>query len=234
MDIHKPKPIHGWREFVSEITVIVCGILIALMLEQVAEAWRMHERVESGEASIRAEFSDQLVYATIYLRLKPELDDRIIKLEDAAVSHDHGEAARLASQVAPFAMRPWSVAAWDAASSEQIVSRVEPERRKLYEILHRQVNAMLDLQYRIKDNYATLLGARRPVDSDALAAQQVSAAEHLRSDSAFGAIVARSMIETAEKLALKPTPERLDKGLRDIKDCKSKGSWRASGSSYVC
>jgi hypothetical protein len=38
MDIHKPKPIHNFREFLSEIGVIVCGVLIALILEQAVEA----------------------------------------------------------------------------------------------------------------------------------------------------------------------------------------------------
>ncbi len=30
MHVHKPKPLHGLREFLSEIAVIVFGILIAL------------------------------------------------------------------------------------------------------------------------------------------------------------------------------------------------------------
>jgi hypothetical protein len=234
MDIHKPKPVHSWHEFASEIGVIVCGILIALMLKQVAEAWRLHEKVESAESSVRAEFSDQLAYATIYLKLKPELDDRIAKLEAAAIARDHKEAARPAALPAPFAMRPWSVAAWVAAASEQIVSHLDPERRKKYEVMRRQANSMLELQYRVKDNYSTLLSARLPVDGDTIISQQVNAAEHLRSDSAFGAIVTRSMIDGANTLDLHPTPERLKKAIGDLKDCRTAGSSRAAGSGYVC
>jgi len=37
MHIHKPKQLHGFSEFVSEIGVIVIGILIALALEQSLE-----------------------------------------------------------------------------------------------------------------------------------------------------------------------------------------------------
>jgi hypothetical protein len=33
MHIHKPKPLHGVREFLSEIGVIVVGVLIALGLD---------------------------------------------------------------------------------------------------------------------------------------------------------------------------------------------------------
>ena len=30
MDIHKPKPIHGWRDFLKEVGVIVLGVLIVV------------------------------------------------------------------------------------------------------------------------------------------------------------------------------------------------------------
>jgi len=33
MDIHKPKPWHGWREFLKEYGIIVLGVLTALGLE---------------------------------------------------------------------------------------------------------------------------------------------------------------------------------------------------------
>jgi hypothetical protein len=48
MDIHKPKPWHGWREFGKELTTIVLGVLIALVAEQAVE-W-LHHRTEVAEA----------------------------------------------------------------------------------------------------------------------------------------------------------------------------------------
>ena len=47
MHIHKPKALHGWREFVGEIGVIVCGVLIAIALGQTVEA--LHHRGEAKE-----------------------------------------------------------------------------------------------------------------------------------------------------------------------------------------
>jgi hypothetical protein len=37
MHMHRPKPLHGWREVSSEIGVIVVGIVIAICLEQAVE-----------------------------------------------------------------------------------------------------------------------------------------------------------------------------------------------------
>ena len=47
MHIHLPKPLHGWREFVGEVGIIVIGILIALGAEQVVEA--VHDRSQVHE-----------------------------------------------------------------------------------------------------------------------------------------------------------------------------------------
>jgi hypothetical protein len=30
MEIHKPKPVHGWRDFAKEVGIIVLGVLSAL------------------------------------------------------------------------------------------------------------------------------------------------------------------------------------------------------------
>jgi len=51
MDIHKPKPWHGWAEFVKEIGTIVIGVLIALGGEQAVEwAHQQHELSEARDA----------------------------------------------------------------------------------------------------------------------------------------------------------------------------------------
>jgi hypothetical protein len=57
MDIHKPKPVHGWREFLSEIGVIVLGVLIALALEQTVEWLHVQSEVAETRAALSAEIS---------------------------------------------------------------------------------------------------------------------------------------------------------------------------------
>jgi hypothetical protein len=37
MDIHKPKPVHSWRELLTEVGVIVIGVSIALAGGQTME-----------------------------------------------------------------------------------------------------------------------------------------------------------------------------------------------------
>lgn len=47
MHVHLPKPLHGWREFVGEVGIIVLGVLIALGAEQALES--MHDRHQRHE-----------------------------------------------------------------------------------------------------------------------------------------------------------------------------------------
>jgi hypothetical protein len=61
MDIHKPKPWHGVREFLKEYVIIVVGVLTALAGEQAVE--KIHERQVVAEAreNIRRELADDFV-----------------------------------------------------------------------------------------------------------------------------------------------------------------------------
>jgi hypothetical protein len=60
MDIHKPKPWHGVREFLKEYAIIVVGVLTALAAEQVAELAHVHNEVREARAALHAEMADDL------------------------------------------------------------------------------------------------------------------------------------------------------------------------------
>jgi len=60
LEIHKPKPVHGWREFANEVVVIVIGIVIALSGEQLLEAIHWKHRAEGTEQDLRKELADTL------------------------------------------------------------------------------------------------------------------------------------------------------------------------------
>src|SRR6185437_6611981 len=55
MDIHKPKPWHGLREFLKEYAIIVVGVLTALAAEQGVEWLRAQEAMDALRGGIRRE-----------------------------------------------------------------------------------------------------------------------------------------------------------------------------------
>ena len=60
MEIHKPKPVHSWRELATEIGVIVIGVAIALAGEQTVEALHNRDRAVATRDAIRAEIAGYL------------------------------------------------------------------------------------------------------------------------------------------------------------------------------
>lgn len=81
MDIHKPKPVDGWRDFLKEVGIIVLGILIALVLEQAA-AWA-HDRAVGREAraSIRGEIAGDLKTVARRNAIEPCIQRRLREVD---------------------------------------------------------------------------------------------------------------------------------------------------------
>lgn len=73
MHIHLPKPLHGWREFLAEVGIIVLGVLIALGAEQLqllqtVDQLRVHNEMIEG-------VSGQLLRRIQDLGVLPSLTD---------------------------------------------------------------------------------------------------------------------------------------------------------------
>ena len=71
MEIHKPKAAHSFREFLIEIGTIICGILIALGLEQTVEAVRTAREVAEAREALHREMALDLDVAAIWKRVHP-------------------------------------------------------------------------------------------------------------------------------------------------------------------
>jgi hypothetical protein len=77
LDIHKPKPVHNVREFLSELGVVVLGIVIALSGEQLIEY--LHDKHKAGEAreGIRDEVAMNIAVLESRSAAQPCIDRRI-------------------------------------------------------------------------------------------------------------------------------------------------------------
>jgi hypothetical protein len=79
MDIHKPKPWHGLREFLKEYLIIVADVLTALEAEQTAEWLHHREQIERTREALHAEMREMLgvVQAT-----QPEDRCKLVQLKE--------------------------------------------------------------------------------------------------------------------------------------------------------
>lgn len=60
MEVHKPRPIRNWREFLKEYAIIVLGVLTALAGEQAVEKLHDRARAADARAGIHGEIADNL------------------------------------------------------------------------------------------------------------------------------------------------------------------------------
>lgn len=77
MEFHKPKPVHSWREFLTEIGVVVIGVCIALTAEQAVEWWHWRSQVNEAREIIASELSYSVQSAITRLRAQPCIEGRL-------------------------------------------------------------------------------------------------------------------------------------------------------------
>jgi hypothetical protein len=81
MDIHKPKPWHGLREFLKEYAIIFVGVLTALAAEQVVENFHWTERTGEARQQLADELGTDASAGLAWLSLAPCFNRQLVGLE---------------------------------------------------------------------------------------------------------------------------------------------------------
>jgi hypothetical protein len=127
MHIHKPKPLHGFRETLGEIGIIVIGILIAIGLEQVVETSHWSHEVEKARASLHAEAATANSVYRYRIAASPCVERRLAFLEDvterAASKKPVPKLGEIASNL-DFALISSS---WQAQRASQVLTHFDDE-----------------------------------------------------------------------------------------------------------
>ena len=174
MDIHKPKPVHNLREFLSEIVVIVTGVLIALGLEQVVETWHWHHQVESAEQALGSELSETVGQSKERILASACVDKRLDQL--AAIVDTAATTGRL-PPVGDIAMPPsrtWSDGVWQSTLDGQTGEHLPTDHRNGYSVVYGFVTLLATTNARELDDWTqlySLVGPGRtiaPAEADAL------------------------------------------------------------------
>jgi hypothetical protein len=202
MDIHKPKPWHGAREFLKEIGTIVIGVLIALGAEQAVEAMHWAHQVDAAEAALKAAFVREAGNAAERAAQDACVTQRLAAL--SAVVRQATEDGRLPQVGAighpPYS--PWTVAAWDALVASQTVVHLPREKMIAYTRVATMTAYLSGLSDREEAQWTML-------DSMAGPGRRLSdvEAEQLRTTLAEAAAANRNMVRVSANLreALKAT-----------------------------
>ncbi|MDH7638704.1 hypothetical protein [Sphingomonas oryzagri] len=128
MDIHKVKPVHGWREFFGEVGIIVLGVMIALGAEQIAEILHWREQVLEARDTMRSELRDEAVLA-IERKAMAACALAYLKSVDTVV--------RTGKSIDPnthpdIPVRIWTTDAWTVVTTSQASAHMKPDEMLEY------------------------------------------------------------------------------------------------------
>ncbi|HEX3942702.1 MAG TPA: hypothetical protein VHW69_01315 [Rhizomicrobium sp.] len=117
MHFHLPKPLHGWREFLGEVGVIVIGVLIALGFEQIVQS--VHDRNVAAEArdNVRDEAALNLSAIRERLDLQPCIERRLGEISRILSKAGDGILQTQPSWIGLPPTWPFFHARWEAATA---------------------------------------------------------------------------------------------------------------------
>ena len=131
MDIHKPKPWHGWAEFLKEIGTIVIGVLIALGAEQGVEWLHWRHAVEETREELAGD-------ARTIIRLTGEREGQSACLAREFIAIrailDRAAATGRLEPVAALngpTREGWTIVSYEPAVSGQVLPHMDVKERGL-------------------------------------------------------------------------------------------------------
>jgi hypothetical protein len=122
MEIHKPKPIHNWREFLTEIGVVVLGVCIALAAEQAVEAIHWHNKVVEARDVIATELSYSVANAIERMAMERCGERRLDALGQILDTASRTGRLPPVGDIGMMPLRQWTSGGWDGVMASQTVT----------------------------------------------------------------------------------------------------------------
>ena len=218
MEIHKPKPVHNWREFLTEVGVVVLGICIALTGEQAIEWLHWRNQVQDAREVIATEMAWNLEGAIRRMRTvrcsEQRLDSLAKILDQASRS---GSLPPLGYIGAPPPWR-WRSGAWESVVASQTATHFERQQladySDIYKIVEREQDNYLQ-EVAAWSDLSTMVGPGRRLDP-ASEAQLRSALSRARVIGRNMAANSMFMVAGVRKMGLSFSKEELD-GIAEVR-----------------
>lgn len=128
MHFHLPKPLHGWREFVGEVGIIVIGVLIALGAEQLVENIHGNEQVEQYRHAATRELAFNLAAFDYRMAQSSCVDRRIAELNQWRAEWQRGKGKPLVNEIGRPSIITMRVSVRNSAPAD-VLTRIPIDER---------------------------------------------------------------------------------------------------------
>lgn len=156
MEIHHTHPVKSWREFFTEIGVIVTGILIALALEQMAERYQEHRFANEAREAVRAEVRENLYWVNIREQAEPCISRRLRQIDDILTRADHEQPYPVPQRLGMVPHIKLTELRWEANSHSGRASLFSGEEQRLFDNFYFSTDQLLQYQVREEEAWSGL------------------------------------------------------------------------------
>jgi hypothetical protein len=162
MDIHKPKPWHGVREFLKEYLIIVVGVLTALAAEAVVERLHWEHLGEQAREDIAADQRRSLRNIGLIDATSPCTAARIKEL--TAILDKAEKDGRLPAlpPLAPPASSPWALHGWEGVVSSQSLAHLRRGEGAQYSAQAATVSFIIQMRDEGRDTWGVIASMAGP------------------------------------------------------------------------
>lgn len=159
VDIHKPKPVHNLREFLSEIGVIVIGVLIALAGEQGVEWWHWRHQIAETRETLDHEIARDLGAIQYRIDAAPCIDRRLSELQRLFAAQGRGQTLSVKGPISQPNFPQIGDTAWQSAQAAGVLAHMSVDQRLKYSRLYAAMAWVRDRTSAEGVAWSTLVGA---------------------------------------------------------------------------
>jgi hypothetical protein len=162
VDIHKPKPWRGFREFLKEYAIIVVGVLTALAFEQGVEWLHWRHQISEARAAIVEDQKRILGYIGGRDVVSPCISRRLNEVEailDKASAE--GRLPRLGDIGRP-PREPWTMRGWEGIVSGQTLAHLSSDEATHFTAQAASLSYIRDARDAEIDAWSVLRSKRGP------------------------------------------------------------------------
>lgn len=162
MEIHKPKPWSGLREFLKEYGIIVLGVLTALGAEQFAASLDWRAKLKETREALSDELAEDLAKSQVRVELAPCVDRRLDDL--AAIVDKATSTGRLPALPKPRQppFNSWATGVWESALAAQTASHMPPDELRSYARFYQSIERIAAAGPQEEAVWTTLFGLAGP------------------------------------------------------------------------
>jgi hypothetical protein len=169
MEIHKPKPIHNWREFLKEVGIIVLGVSIALAAEQAVEYVHWRNQVQAARQALVQELARNMRNGASRVVMASCAEERLDKLADVLdAASRSGALPPVSEALMDTPQMDWPTSTWKSVTSSDVASHFPRNEINGLGLVYGQIELLSRLneqEIAVSADLGAMIGPGRRLDS---------------------------------------------------------------------